>query len=353
VTSAAKSARRIAAGEMIAVVLALVTACAGHPQPPAATTTTPPPKSATTSARPTTPSARPTTSAPSPLAATVGVAGRYQVGERYLTFLEPLHTGPSSQQLGQRTLATTVWYPLTGSRPAAGPLPLIMFAPGFMLCSGPYSSLLETWASAGYVVAAVNFPRTNCHLGAAAYEPDLINQPRDVSYALTRLLDLSAEPNDLFYGLIDRQEIGAAGHSDGGDTVAALAANGCCTDHRLTAVAVLSGAEWGPMPGRYFAQGAPPMLFVQGSADTINPPWTSKQLYESDEERARYYLDLLGADHLIPYTGANPVERLVARVTLAFFNRYVLGQAGALATMTRAGNVSGAAVLASGGEPPP
>ena len=83
-----------------------------------------------------------------------------------------------------------------------------MFAPGFMLCSGPYSSLLETWASAGYVVAAVNFPRTNCHLGTAAYEPNLVNQPGDVSYALTRLLALSAEPNDLFSGLIDGQEVG-------------------------------------------------------------------------------------------------------------------------------------------------
>ncbi len=352
-TSAAKSARRIAAGAMIAVVLALVTACAGHPQPPAAATTAPPPKSATPSARPTTPSAgRTTSSAPSPLAV-VGIADRYRVSERQLTFLEPPHTGPTGEHLGQRTLATTVWYPLTGSRPAAGPLPLIMFAPGFMLCSGPYSSLLETWASAGYVVAAVNFPRTNCHLGAAAYEPDLVDQPRDVSYALTRLLALSAEPNDLFSGLIDGQEVGAAGHSDGGDTDVALAANGCCTDHRLTAVAVLSGAEWPPMPGRYFAQGAPPMLFAQGSADTINPPWTSMQLYEADQARARYYLDLLGADHMIPYTGANAVERLVARVTLAFFNRYVLGQASALGTMTREGNVSGAAVLVSGGEPPP
>ncbi len=111
------------------------------------------------------------------------------------------------------------------------------------------------------------------------------------------------------------------------------------------------------MPGRYFphpgASGTPPMLFVQGSADTINPPWTSGQLYEADQARARYYLDLVGADHMTPYTGANPVERLVARVTLAFFNRYVLGQAGALATMTREGNVSGAAALVSGGEPPP
>jgi hypothetical protein len=253
-----------------------------------------------------------TSSAPRPPAA-VGIADRYQVGERQLTFIEPPHDGPAAQRLGQRTLAATIWYPLAGSHPAAGPLPLLMFA------------------------------------------PDLVNQPRDLTYALTSLLALSAWPHDLFSGLLDRYEIGAAGQSDGGDTVAALAANGCCTDPRLTAVTVLSGAEWPPMPGRYFPRGSatPPMLIVQGSADTINPPWTSVQLYHADSAGARYYLDLLGADHMTPYTGAGPVEQLVARVTLAFFNRYLLGQAGALAAMTRAGNVSGTAVLASGGQPPP
>ena len=138
-----------------------------------------------------------------------------------------------------------------------------------------------------------------------------------------------------------------------GDTVAALAANACCTDHRLKAVAVLSGAEWPPMPGRYFAHGAPPMLFAQGTADTINPPWTSVQLYRQDQSQVKYYLDLLGANHILPYWGANPVERLVARVTLAFFDRYVLGTAHALAAMTRDGNVSGRAALVSGGRLPP
>jgi len=54
-----------------------------------------------------------------------------------------------------------------------------------------------------------------------------------------------------------------------------------------------------------------------------------------------------------PYAGANPVERLVSRVTLAFFDRYVLGQPGAAATMKRLGNVNGFAALVSGGQPPP
>jgi predicted dienelactone hydrolase len=197
----------------------------------------------------------------------------------------------------------------------------------------------------------VNFPLTSCNAGASAYEPDLVNQPADMSYALSRLVALSAEPNDLFSGLLNSNEIGAAGQSDGGDTVAALAANTCCTDHRLKAVAVLSGAEWPAMPGQYFSNGAPPMLFVQGNADTINPPWASVQLYSADDAGARYYLNLYGASHLEPYEGTNPVEEVAARTTLAFFNRYVLGQAGASSTMAQEGNLSGAA-LTSGGHLP-
>ena len=268
-----------------------------------------------------------------------------------MSFTEPAHAGSAGQYLGQRTLVTQVWYPQAHG--AAGLLPLLLFAPGYLQCPDAYSQLLQAWASAGYVVAAVNFPRSNCHLGGEADEADLVNQPQDISYVLTRLLALSSRYGGPFSGLLDPHRVGAAGQSDGGDTVAALAANTCCTDHRLKAVAVLSGAEWPPMPGRYFPGAAPPMLFTQGSADTVNPPWLSLQLYRADSAKARYYLDLSGASHLIPYEGTNPAERLTARVTLAFFDRYVLGQPQALQTMTRDGNVTGAATLVGGGQPPP
>ena len=85
-----------------------------------------------------------------------------------MTFTEPAHAGPADQYLGQRTLVTQVWYPR--ARGPARPFPLLLFAPGFLQCPGAYSDLLQAWASAGYVVAAVNFPRANCHLGAEAYE---------------------------------------------------------------------------------------------------------------------------------------------------------------------------------------
>jgi hypothetical protein len=92
---------------------------------------------------------------------------------------------------------------------------------------------------------------------------------------------------------------------------------------------------------------------MQGSADTVNPPSTSLQLYSADQARVRYYLDLFGATHTVPYWGTNQVERVVARVTLAFFDRYLLGDTGALATMTRDGNIPGAAALVSAGRLPP
>ena len=250
----ARDGRLVADSKTIAVLLvalAFVTSCTGHPRQNVAK-----------------PAKREVSSQPAESAAgrtiTAGRVGTYQVSERQLTFAEPARTGPTGQYLGQRTLVTEIRYPLTqrsaGPRAAQreAPFPLLVFAPGFMQCDGPYADLLNAWASAGYVVAAVNFPRTDCRVGAAAYEQDLVNQPRDMSYVLGRLLALSARPRGFLSGMLNRHEIAAAGQSDGGDAVAALAANDCCTDHRLKAAAVLSGAEWPPMPGRYFPHGSPP-----------------------------------------------------------------------------------------------
>jgi fermentation-respiration switch protein FrsA (DUF1100 family) len=346
--------RLIAASELAAVALAavaLTAACGGPaPQRPVASPSVPAPSTAGTPTR--------TASAAPARVVSLGVAGTYRVGVRRMTFTEPAHVGVTGQHLGERSVLTLIRYPVArqspGSWPSGGPFPVIMFAPGFQQCSDTYEHLLQAWASAGYVVASVDFPRTDCLVGSAAYEPDLVNQPGDVSYALSRLLTLSAQPHDFLSGRLNPHAIAATGQSDGGDTVAALAADTCCQDHRLKAVAVLSGAEWPPMPGPYFTRGAPAMLFVQGSADTINPPWTSVQLYRADRSSHRYYLDLYGADHMVPYTGDNSVERLVARITLAFFDRYVLGHAGALTTMTQAASGSGGlAALGSGGELPP
>ena len=218
-TSAVRDPRLILAA--VLVVLALASGCAGQQEQHAAR-----PSVSAASAGPQT-----RTPAPAPAtAAAVGGDGSYRTGERQVTFTEPARTGPAGQHLGRRTLVTQIRYPR--ARGPAGPFPLLLFAPGFLQCPGAYSDLLQAWASAGYVVAAVTFPRTNCHLGPEADETDLVNQPQDMSYVLARLLALSARPGDPFSGLLDPHAVGAAGQSDGGDTVAALAASTCCTDRR-------------------------------------------------------------------------------------------------------------------------
>ena len=307
-----------------AVLVPLASACSAPAPAPS-----PPPQPATRAA--TSPSGTPARASHSqPVTTGIGDPGLFRTARARLTVTEPAHRGPAGDPLGPRRLLIQLWYPLASGagpvgRAAPGPLPLIAFGPGFMQCGGPYAGLLRSWASAGYVVAAVNFPRSDCLTGAAATESDLVNQPADMSFAITALLRRSAAGTGLLARRLDGREIAIAGQSDGGDTVAAIAANSCCTDRRVRAVAVLSGAEWPAMPGTFFARAPVPMLFAQGDADTVNLPGCSVTMYRSDPARARFYLDLFRADHTGPYWGTNRYERIVARVTLAFFDHYVLG----------------------------
>ena len=287
----------------------------------------------------------------------IGKLGRYWVGQRWITFTEPAHTGPTGTRLGPRELLTQIRFPLAGPptagvRPASGPFPLLVFAPGFMQCGAPYSRMLRAWATAGYVVVVVNFPRSDCEAGAAATETDMVNQPTDMSYVISGMLALSAAPHGEFSGLINPRQIAVSGQSDGGDTVAALVSNSCCTDHRVAAAAVLSGAEWPPMAGRYFTARPVPMLFTQGSADTVNWPGCTVEMYQQDPAWSKYYLDLFGASHTEPYWGANAYERVVVRVTLAFFNRFVLHQDAGGPAMRASGDVPGLSALYANGAGP-
>jgi len=283
----------------------------------------------------------------------VGTPGRYVVAQTVLALVDRSRVG-----LGPRALPTVVRYPVIppaggGSRALArGLFPLVVFAPGYLQCEGSYSALLGSWASAGYVVAAVDFPRTSCH-ASDPDEDDLSNQPADLTAVIRGVLAVSGAPRGPLAGLVNPAEIGVAGHSDGGDTVAAVAAGSCCADPAVRAAIVLAGAEWPPLGGAYFARPSPPVLFVQGDADTVNVPQDSIAMYEADRAGPRFYLDLLGAGHIPPYAGGRPPEPVVARVTLQFLNRYLDGQAGAGAAMARAGNLTGIAALVSGGRLPP
>lgn len=292
------------------------------------------------------------TASPSPLPPhPFGSLGDYAVSERRYTFTE--HAGPA---LGNRVLAVVVRYPALGQAQKSGAsgtgeFPLIMFAPGYRQCSVSYNILLREWASAGYVVAAVNFPRTNCY-DVNPDEADLVNQPADLVFVIHQLQQMSSLPSGPLSGVISPTKVAAAGHSDGGDTVAALAAMSCCRYSGLRAALVLSGAEWPAFAGRWFSAPTPPTLFIQGTADTINPPAASLQLYEADSTGVRYYLQLDGAEHLTPYEGDSTPEPIVARVTIAFLDHYLAGNGYSVGAMQHSADVAGVSELVSGGRLP-
>jgi predicted dienelactone hydrolase len=233
----------------------------------------------------------------------------------------------------------------------AGRFPLVVFAPGYQTCGDVYSDLLTQWASAGYVVAVVNFPQTNCQT-VDPNESDLVNQPADVATVIAQLDGLSKSAHGPLAGLIDASRVAVAGHSDGGDTVAAMAAMSCCQYPGLRAAIVLAGAEWPGFAGSWFASPTPPMLFVQGTADVWNPPATSVQLYQADSTGIRYYLQLPGADHFAPYEGDQTPEPIVEQVTIDFLDQFLAGSGDESAAMQSAGDVPGVAQLGSSGALP-
>lgn len=318
------------------VVAGIVVSTSGNPvsPPPSATTST----TDHPASQPTAPTAP--TSASSPRA-----IGTFRVASTSFNVVEP--TTVSGAAI--RTLPTAVWYP-AGQR---GSFPLLLFSQGFDLSVSAYATLLEDWASAGFVVAAPTFPHTDPSQPAALDENDIVNHPADARYVITYVLTVAGQPGSVLSGLVNGNEIGVVGHSDGGDVSLAIAADPCCQDPRVKAAAILSGAELASFGGTYFSGNSVPLLVVQGSADTINPPACSVQIY--DEAKApKYYLDLLNAQHEPPYTDpTNPDLSVVAKVTTDFFDTELLGESAGAAAMSSTGNVAGATQFIVGGTAPP
>ena len=156
-----------------------------------------------------------------------------------------------------RPLPTNLWYPAKGD----GPFPVIVFSHGLTARPGDYADLLSRWARAGFVVAAPAYPHTSA--GVADFNVlDLLNQPADASYVLSRVLALGRKAGDPLNGRLDAGHVAAAGHSGGGITTLGLLSG--ARDARLSAAIVLAGQQ--VLPGTF--TGAPVRtLFVHGKLD--------------------------------------------------------------------------------------
>ncbi len=224
---------------------------------------------------------------------------------------------PSGKRV-PRPVTTEFWYP--PARDGDGPFPLLVFGHGFTATPWWYRRLLRDWAAAGYVVAAPIFPLENANAPGGPNEDDLVNQPRDMSFVITKVLAASASAKSPLSGLVEPEKIAVAGQSDGAETAYAAAYERPWRDSRIRAALALSGAIIGPR--RYVERDGVPLLAVQGTADRINPPVYTHALFGA-VGRPKFLLLLRGAGHLPPYTVPGRTFATVLHVTVAFLDHYL------------------------------
>lgn len=268
---------------------------------------------------------------PSPDRATTESSFEVQAGkESFVDRSRPTAAAGDQAARSERTLPTVTYHPV-----GPGPFPLVVFAHGNTVSDpGYYQVLLRSWAAAGYVVAAPIFPLSSTRLpGGGA---DLVNQPADVSFVISEMLRLNAEPAGPYAGRIDPGRIGVAGHSLGAMTTLGVAFHSCCLDERIRAGIVLAGRER-PFPtGEFFPGTRTPILVVHGDADPLLALEGARKIYD-DALGPKFLLTLSGGDHDSPYAGINsqpqPDTRLVMLATLDFFDRFLKDRADGLDRM--------------------
>jgi dienelactone hydrolase len=288
-----------------------------------------------------------------------GAAGSTLVATTTRTFVDASRSTPPWGGMpgkSSRTLVTTIWYPAraSGSPTASGngPYPLIVFAHGLGGSPQQYQQLLRSWAAAGYVVAAPLFPLSSNQTPGGPDGGDIANQPGDMSFIIDQVLNASAAPTGPLSGLVDRNEIGAAGHSNGAITTLGLVANSCCLDTRVKAAVVMAGTTEGLGRGSYQLAKAPPLLVVSDVHDGLVPYADAVAVF--NQARGPKALLTLDWDSSSDSTGSTahmaasgvvgPTSGRVIKSTTAFFNVFLKHEHGALQAVSANGRSSLSAV---------
>ncbi len=288
----------------------------------------------------------------------VAPLGKFAVGMRTETFVDS--TRPTENIAPSRTLKTVIYYPAQGAptdMPTANappdtkgaPYPLILFSHGLGARGVAYENVLKAWASAGYVVAAPDYPLSNTNApGGAQFGraiADTKNQPTDATFVINQVIKLDKQKPGLG-GIIDAKRIGASGHSLGGITTYGLAYSSCCRDKRVKAAIPMSGIT-GVVEGpeSYFQDGATPLLAVHGNSDgTV--PYAADMNGFAKARTPKYFLTFLGAGHVTPFLGGDNASAMALKQSsIDFFNRYLKDDKAALDKLRTDANVPGASSL--------
>lgn len=274
----------------------------------------------------------------------------YAVGEVQETYIDtsrPTQASPPNPARPSRTLVTTILYPAAGSAssgtPQAGatpdrsgaPYPLIMFSHGLGGSPEIYQPLLQQLAAAGFVVAAPLFPLTNANTPGGTVAGDVINQPADISFVLTQVLQAS-NGKGLLTGLVGPTRVSVAGHSNGAITTLGLAANTCCRETRARAAVIMAGTTEAFPGGQYDFAKAPPLLIVHGTDDALIPYEQGVAVFNS-AQGPKGLLTVTNGDHGAAAALDGPSAAVVVRTVLDFLNATLRDDTAAGAQMLRDG----------------
>jgi len=220
----------------------------------------------------------------------------------------------------------------------ARPHPLIVVVHGRDGDPTSLRPLLDTWTTAGYVVAAPTFPITEKDADDKPRGDEVARQARDVSFVIDQLLDQARDAATPLFGTIDPTRIGAVGMSLGGMTVYGLVANTCCRDARVTAAISLAGV-YRAFPHGSYVHRAVPVLLVQGDADKgyHNSVTAYPQL-----AAPKWFVTLHGSLHSPPFELPRGSEApVVDSVTTAFWSTYLSAQPSDARAITQAVRAAG------------
>ena len=282
--------------------------------------------------------------------------GKYAVGMTTRTFVDS--SRPTEGIASSRALLTAIYYPAQGpptDQPVEnappntkdGPYPLILFSHGLGARGVAYQDIIKTWASAGYIVAAPDYPLSNSNApGGANFGraiADTKNQPADASFVINEVLKLDKQGKQL--GGIDAKRIGAAGHSLGGITTYGLAFSSCCRDKRIRAAIPMSGLAGVVEDSQSYFRNSTPLLGLHGNADGTVPYQAGRNAYTAAQS-PKFLLTFLGAGHVSPFlAGDNPQAMALKKSTVDFWNRYLKGDKLSLDKLRTDANVPGSTTL--------
>jgi dienelactone hydrolase len=239
--------------------------------------------------------------------AALSAGGSYTVAQRTLVLEDasrPITAHGHAPAAPARPIAVEVWYPVgsggDGTTVLPRAFPLVVNSPGLFDFRLGEDFFTRSLASRGFVVASIDFPRTNIAWIADPSGPDLTdfhNQPGDVSFVIDTLLREARTPGSWLARGVDRKRIGLVGLSLGGATTMVTTFHPTLRDRRVRAALPIAGFGGCALRDEFFRAARPPLLVLHGDQDLLVPFEASAASYFALARSSRQLVRLHEATH--------------------------------------------------------